>query len=387
MTMLTGTPVVFLFFAGRAGGGFLQSLLDGHEQILMVPTELQFHKAWRRLDCDRVSDARALADLLCTASKLVRLRTGIHYGVESGANVFTPCDPALFRERLEVHLRSYGLSRRAAFLAVHHAYADATGQDLSKIRLVLEMPAYAEWIPDCLEDFPDARIIQIVRDHRGNYASYLSQLPPVPVLADLRAGLVALNRAHDALGDRFHVVRLEDLHLANARTILALAAWLGVEARSSLTKSTLGGVPWLGNSSTGKPVRGVSPDVLTRWRRQLGPREIRVVEAVVGDDLPRHGYAPEEGPRPFGARIAACLLPLPGETDAVPAAHPILLAARRLHPRLPAVLRAVRHLPRLIAGRIRLIRFVLTAGEFALTDRERRTQAVGPVGSLHEISR
>lgn len=369
---LAWTPVVFLCFAGRAGGGFLQSLLDGHEQILMIPTELQFHQTWERLRCGPDMSPAQLADLWCMQTKLTRLRTGIHYGLEEGTNMFTPCDPDDYRRRLEAQLARYGTSRRATFLAVHHAYAEATHQDLSRIRCIVEMPAYPQRLPDALQDFPDASVLQIVRDHRANYASYLSQRRPIAVLSELRDGLLVLNRTRASLAPRrFHVVRLEDLHLAHEQTVDTLARWLGVDVHPSLRASTLGGIPWLGNSSTGQAVRGVSPSVTTRWRSQLGGRDIRVVEAVVGDDLQRHGYD-VSGPRgSLPRRIMMAVLPLRGELLwGVPPgapAHPALRRMWRIHPGLVAALRALRVLPRFAADRVRLIRMMTRVDDFALS--------------------
>ena len=48
---------------GRAGGGLLQSLLDNHEQILMIPMELKFFQMWNRFNCDNIRDPRAMADI------------------------------------------------------------------------------------------------------------------------------------------------------------------------------------------------------------------------------------------------------------------------------------------------------------------------------------
>ena len=51
---------VFLVCAGRAGSGFLQSMLDSHPEILMLPMELKFLDHWNRycegknLDLDEI---------------------------------------------------------------------------------------------------------------------------------------------------------------------------------------------------------------------------------------------------------------------------------------------------------------------------------------------
>ena len=69
------------------------------------------------------------------------------------------------------------------------------------------------------------------------------------------------------------MVRNEELHLNYGITVDKLAKWLKISFNPSLNESTLGGRPWLGNSSTGKPVRGASLEVVNRWRSEILPNE------------------------------------------------------------------------------------------------------------------
>ena len=71
------------------------------------------------------------------------------------------------------------------------------------------------------------------------------------------------------------------------------------------------------------------------------------------------------------SRICSALPPLRGELLwGVPMgapAHPVMRAAWQIHPRVADTLRALRALPRFIADRIRLVRLIANANDFAIS--------------------
>jgi len=303
-------PVVFLICAGRTGAGFMHSLLDSHEEILMIPAELKFYEMWERLSCEKIADPEKMVEVWCSRSKLIRLKEGVTYGYEEGKNIFTNCDFDLFRSSFKARLQERGLARPEVFLAIHQAYADSTRQDMRKVKLIIEFSGYPSCLNQRLEDFTTSRFLHSVRDYRGNYASlkqdYLNtrgglfdwkgqgmiQKVPFAYLLDLvLRGTGEISRLQKKIGaERFYSVRLEDLHTALESTMRNVAIWLGITFRSLLLESTLGGRPWLGNSAFGKPVKGVAPEVLTRWKRTLGASEIMLIEYLFEDYMRVYSY-------------------------------------------------------------------------------------------------
>ncbi|MBP9853698.1 MAG: sulfotransferase [Candidatus Omnitrophica bacterium] len=305
--------IVFLVCAGRAGSGFLHSLLDSHPQILMLPMELKFHESWERLGCDRITDAREMVRVWTESTKLVKLKTGIHYGFEEGKNNFTNCDVKLFHEKFEEYLRQYGLKRAKVFHALHRAYAAGIGQDISQVKVIIEFSASPKWIEAALEDFPKAGIIHVVRDFRANYASLkqhyintrrglvdfeakgISQ--KIAVLSILQSLFLIrrINQLETRLNEhQIYHVRLEDLHHSLKETVDGVARWLGIQPSEILYESTLGGKPWLGNSAFGKSVQGVNTEVLNRWKQNLNLSEVLMINYFFKPELKQFHYESSE---------------------------------------------------------------------------------------------
>jgi hypothetical protein len=199
---LQETPLVFLCVAGRAGGGLLQSLLDNHPQILMLPIELKFLKLWRLLNAGSIGDPMEMASLWCRRSAISRFSSGIHYGFEDSSNSYSPCDLATYQQHLSRRIAEYGLDRTGVFLAIHHAYADTLLMGPDQIRIIVEFTAYAEELPEYRHVFPGGRVLQVVRDHRATYMSTRKQDRLYGTLRQMWDGLRALNKAQEALGPR-----------------------------------------------------------------------------------------------------------------------------------------------------------------------------------------
>ncbi|MCA9394936.1 MAG: sulfotransferase [Candidatus Omnitrophica bacterium] len=332
--MHEGPKIIFLVCAGRTGSSFLHTLLDSHPEVLMLPMELSFYRMWDRLGCDQVKDAEEMVRRWTEQSKLAKLADNVNYGIDGSTNAYTSCDFPIFRDRFLCLLRETSLSRRDVFYAIHRAYADATGGDLSRYQVIIEFSAIYIDIGRAVEDFREPRFIQVVRDHRATYASIKQHFLNtrrglfnlrgktleqklslirifnnfIRTINKLRAGFAALP------ADHVLYVKQEDLHLNLEPTMREVAGWLQIAYEPCLLHSTLAGHPWQGNSAFGKAVAGATPEVTRRWMTTLSPQEIRVIEYVFGDDMERFGYAYSAARRPSRWQVTCGgLIPFRGE--------------------------------------------------------------------------
>jgi hypothetical protein len=81
--------------------------------------------------------------------------------------------------------------------------------------------------------------------------------------------------------DRYAVVRYGDLVRKSDGSMRSVADFLGLEFDPVLTRPTLGGRDWLGNSSFG-PKAGIDEAALVSWRNRLTAAEIAFVEERCG---------------------------------------------------------------------------------------------------------
>src|SRR3989338_1372983 len=168
--MIRDIPIMFIVGAGRTGSGFFASLLDSHEQVLMLPMELKFYCEWKELQCDQLEYTNELARRWLTGTKLKFFKGGLHQNHEK--NQFTNCDFETFSKLFRQYLAQGPINRRNTFYAIHQAYTQSIGQDLSKVKYIVEFSAIHIDVDYALEDFPQVKFIEVARDQRGNYASY-----------------------------------------------------------------------------------------------------------------------------------------------------------------------------------------------------------------------
>jgi len=311
MKKIDDLSVVFLVCSGRAGSGLLHSLLDSHKEVLTLPMELSFYRMWERLGCDGIDNVDEMVERWCYQTRLKKLKIGIHYGYEEGKNCYSNCDFKKFQDQFRALLKEKGLSRINTFLAIHQAYADSIAQNLDQVKVILEFSAIHIKVDSALKDFPEAYFLNIVRDPRANYASikqhYLNtrrslldlkakqwnlKFVPVFIVKKLSLGMAILLECQERVGQgKFFTVRLEDLHASLESTMKKVSQWLQIEFTPSLLESTLGGRLWKGNSAFGKPVQGVSSEVVDRWKKTLGKLDVLFVEYNFKEYMKKNGYA------------------------------------------------------------------------------------------------
>jgi hypothetical protein len=150
-------------------------------------------------------------------------------------------------------------------------------------------------------EFPDAKLIQVVRHPVAVYASrkQAEQRLGEPfrnarrVLQDLRLSYrIAAEQSCGGVSDRYLLIRHEDL-LANTRsTVDRLAAFLGIEQLPILMQPTVAGLPAASNSSfvfDATPGR-VHPEIDGRWTDVLTRFDRERLTAVVGEAAISLGY-------------------------------------------------------------------------------------------------
>ncbi len=213
------------------------------------------------------------------------------------------------RERLRAYADVVPRTWDGLFTALMTAYADVGNAS----RVGEKSPVHTRFIGRLSEAFPEARFVHLVRD------------PRAVVLSRMKAGFgsrrigrhvlrwreaVAAHRRHAAaLGpDRYLVVRYEDL-VSDLRTqIEAVCRLLDLELVPAMLephrREGAGFRPdaeWLRNT-----LRPVFTDSIDRWRTELPPRQVALIESALADEMREMGYATSGGRTPLaGPRVAA----------------------------------------------------------------------------------
>ncbi|MEO5986109.1 MAG: sulfotransferase [Candidatus Limnocylindria bacterium] len=207
------------------------------------------------------------------------------------------------------------LTERSVFACLLELYAERRGGLERGVGTRGEKtPAHLYDVPLLAAWFPESRFIHTFRDPRGIYASELRRLrqgrwgpkarfPWVPsaivdpmlapweALATLKAWLDAarLHRRYAReLGDRYRLVRFEDLVTAPEREVRGICDFIGVPFDDAM----LDGVDVVGSSFADErhATPGFDPGAASRWRDEIHPLASRWFAVTLGGRLRQFGY-------------------------------------------------------------------------------------------------
>jgi hypothetical protein len=289
-------PMVLISQIQRSGGTLLNSLLDGHPQLHVHPWEIDVgHPSksdWPRLDLEFGADA-----WLATFDQ-----RWLRRAFEVGYRKDRPGDPLAdeslpltivpsFVEHLFRILVSTDppASRRAVldhyFTAFFNAWIDCQGLWDEPKRWVAGFCARLAWGESRARwwsDYPDGRLITVLRDPRGWFASarsYDARYSDLEgALAEWRRGVDEIAAAKRERPDQVFVLTYEQLVREPEPVTRAIAAWLGIDWDPSLLSPTFNRLPVPPDSSFDMPTGGVRTESLDRWRTELEDREIALIE-------------------------------------------------------------------------------------------------------------
>jgi hypothetical protein len=283
---MTDRPVFLVGFP-RSGTTLLRLMLHSHPRIAM-PHETGFLP-------EAYLERKRFGDLTQEANR----RRLARFIVERKASRFhlLGLDPAVVTERIVSAPPTLG----SALAAVYSAYAERFG----KPRWGDKRPSLVRWIDVVLRLFPDAQIINIVRDGRDPIASLLDMPWNTKDMyywvAHWCAAVDAAARAQKRLpADSYCQVRYEDLVASPEAELRRLCDYLGETYDPAMTEPNRLAETIVPRSKSWHQ-RTRDPVTTTRigtWAQRLEPWQIQVCEAAMGERLRSLGYELSGAGRP-----------------------------------------------------------------------------------------
>ncbi|WP_328476548.1 sulfotransferase [Actinoplanes sp. NBC_00393] len=270
---------IFVVGCPRSGTTMLQLMLHAHPRIALPPETRFLLAGWQqRSDFGDLTDAgnrKSLAEFIVTSPQFTDL--GLDETEVVDAIVTGP--PTL----------------GSAFGIVFRMYAQRFG----KPRWGDKRPMYLRYLPTILKLFPDAQIINIMRDGRDCVAS-LKETPWKPEEFDTlldywkksaEASLVA-SRVYRK--DVYHQVRYEDLVADPEPHLRKICAFLEEDFDPAMTAPNKLASVAVPEYKTWHTLTHQAPTTerIQSWRKRLSGDEIRQCEDAFGELLPHFGYEP-----------------------------------------------------------------------------------------------
>ena len=131
--MLRDKRVTFLMAFGHCGLDWIHSLLDSHEQILIMPS-LSFYRCWKMLEAQLASNTNEMFDIW---NSYITKYIGPDSLNKQKQLLHTDKEMELFFVQFRKHLESEGYDKMSVFWAIHESYAYAKGINTDKIKAIV----------------------------------------------------------------------------------------------------------------------------------------------------------------------------------------------------------------------------------------------------------
>ncbi len=287
---------IFICGLPRSGTSLLLSLLDGHPELVVASHESKFFLHFRPRSPGLAADnRRRLAE---ETLFLVWKEGGYHEKFLSHVPIGEVF--ARFRARLAASPMRDADYLTSSVLAYGEA-GDQLGENT--VGWVEKTPYTEQHSEYIFASWSEAKCIHLIRDPRDLLYTYqrrdrhrgrrVTMLGSVAHAARRSARWCRDNRA--AYGaDRYLEVRYEDLTQDPERELRRVREFLGIGDHPTLRQPTRGGGrrSWKGNAVE-KHFAGIDSSQVGCWRDHVPAHKIRVLEAILGETMKLHGYAPE----------------------------------------------------------------------------------------------
>lgn len=275
---------VFVAGRGRSGSSLLLRLFDGHPEVFAIPRESRlFTEVAPQL---RESGDRQAAEA-CLISRFADFRAQDRQmaaadRIRLGMATVDPGSADLPRELFRISLEAL-----------------AAAQDPGGAKCFLEKtPKNEEHLDEIFALFPRARVIQLVRDPRAVYLSNKRsdafRMTPEFAAQQWVKSIRRILRHVVKFGvrDQIMVVRYEDLVASPQPTLQAVCDFIGVGFDAALTRPTVYGHPWQGNSygAQAPATYEIDPAKADSWRKEITPEENAAILGAARFEMSLLGY-------------------------------------------------------------------------------------------------
>lgn len=303
---------------GRSGSLFLQSLFDGHPQLVTIPDiSLNYQLDTETLDVEKYIDNFLKNNPQIVDSSqgyLGQIGTNVTklFGFEGKNNLWH--DAQLLKERVLARLRlsksDHGqrISRKKFWIDFHFAYAEMLGMDVRKIKyIVFHQHDYRTFShQSALDDFPNMFYFAMIRDPREDWNSWKKvlelrkgSLSKLTYRYDLYANVRQYSRYIAGLYDfsqnfktrHLVTIDLNKFHLKNHCAMEAISRLLEIDFKPSLLLSTFNGQMWSGNSADRTAITGFDlTKSALKWKIDLQQSEALLIERMLSSEIKFLGY-------------------------------------------------------------------------------------------------
>ena len=290
--------LVILSASTRGGIDFFQSLLDKHSQISQLPGQFYIDDFFKEIDNEKTMDQ--IADRFINNyeryfdSALDKVER--HNNLGENKNKSYKVDKKIFKQIFKTLMSEKKINKKNIIMNLHLAYSKASGEDISKKKIIVLQIHHFFRIKSILELEFD--ILCTIRDPLGSYSSYVKNLAffhtkdvsPWQFYYHIERTFEHLNQI-TKLNSNTLVLRLEDIHTDNKRIMKKFCDFYNLEYETSLENSTFQGLLWWGDRVSKKNLNGVNKNFKNNIDKSVFfENDIRVIEYYMSNYIKTYQY-------------------------------------------------------------------------------------------------
>jgi hypothetical protein len=295
---------VFVCGAHRSGTTLVQTLFDNHPSLIVLPFEgaylTRLEPRSRQLTPEDRRTFFACESLQRLANPANQSPYWLLGRTSSGRSPYVEYARALLAwwETAQRHLGTpHGCW---PLVAVALAYGHVSGGFAGRRGWLEKTPTNERFLERLRKEFPDAKMVHVLRDPRAAFASQQVFFPKslrarlgttLQVLRELKDSFRLAAERRGPPGELYLVVRYEEVLSDTAATSERLAAFVGIDRHPGLLQPTIAGIPALPNSSFAPDLEPGQVHTHVPGRdSSLSWLQRQLVRATVGDAAQMFGY-------------------------------------------------------------------------------------------------
>lgn len=304
---------VFILGPGNCGFELFVSLLDNHEEVVVMPYSFKFYALCNLHKLDKEKNIENLKNIILNKSKLERFKSGCHK-VENPfftkKNVFQDLSKFninIFEKNFEIYFEKNPVNRKNILIAIYTSYALAIGKDLKKIKIFFIDNMYRDNTNEIIEDFHDAKFLYLMRDPRETFLSqcqyYFNKnytMTPIKNNKNLYQQVLknSLSENYNMLTKlksnssiNLEIVKFENIHRAKEKIMKNISNKYNLKFNKCLLETTVFGKKSSSISSfSTKAVTGVNVNRLLRYKKKLSTLNIILLEKIFFNTIKDNNY-------------------------------------------------------------------------------------------------
>lgn len=301
---------IFITGMRKSGTSLVRCLFDSHPELFVYPpNELHMLRYGRDQGISKRNDT-VFESPAKTLEEVVKFKYLQRMNDPESQDYRETIDvDAITEECLNANPETLKEAYEVLFIATADHTSGYSADDITNtdLRPVSKTVMNSEFFPILKDWFRDMKMIYVLRNPYGHWCSARNSIRPsdkdgnfsmlqhpFPFLGGKMRRMNNSYRSADTyereFPDQFKILVFDDLLKNPEETMREIADWLGIEFCEELTKPTIIGEHWRGNSKFKDGFEGISTSPLDHWEDSLSKGEARVVRRISEGILEKYGF-------------------------------------------------------------------------------------------------